>query len=221
MDFCSFNVQHCLEALTVEQRDLFFNSKMKLNFEKGEVIIKQGFSSSHILFMEDGLAKLDVENDGRNITIKLIPSQTFIGLMCSFVNKSVDFSAVALLPSKVSLIEREVIESFILNNSEFALRLIKHISFSTNELIHDITRLRQKNIEGAVALLLLEFVEIFKNNTFQLPVTRVEIAKMIGYSKESVINTLSAFNRDGLIDISGKFIKIIAEKRLKQIANYS
>jgi CRP-like cAMP-binding protein len=40
---------------------------------------------------------------------------------------------------------------------------------------------------------------------------------MLGYSKESVINTLSKFNREGIISIQDKKIQILDKKRLIQI----
>jgi len=45
------------------------------------------------------------------------------------------------------------------------------------------------------------------------------MANIIGYSKESVINTLSKFKRDGLIEITGHEVKILNREMMQQISN--
>ncbi|MDO9594974.1 MAG: helix-turn-helix domain-containing protein, partial [Lutibacter sp.] len=65
---------------------------------------------------------------------------------------------------------------------------------------------------------LLEFVEIYNSKTFTLPVVRKELADMLGYSKESVINTLSKFNREGIINVSDRKIEILDISKLEQIS---
>jgi CRP-like cAMP-binding protein len=41
---------------------------------------------------------------------------------------------------------------------------------------------------------------------------------MLGYSKESVINTLSKFNREGIINVSDRKIEILDVPKLEQIS---
>jgi CRP-like cAMP-binding protein len=51
-----------------------------------------------------------------------------------------------------------------------------------------------------------------------LPVVRKELADMLGYSKESVINTLSKFNKEGILNVIDRKIEILDLKKLKQIS---
>jgi len=44
------------------------------------------------------------------------------------------------------------------------------------------------------------------------------LASIIGYSKESVINTLSHFNKDNIIRINEKNVSILDSKRLTLIS---
>ncbi len=48
--------------------------------------------------------------------------------------------------------------------------------------------------------------------------TRQELANLLGYSKESVINTLSKFNREGIIKVSDRKIELINYEKLQQIS---
>jgi CRP-like cAMP-binding protein len=47
---------------------------------------------------------------------------------------------------------------------------------------------------------------------------RQELANVLGYSKESVINTLSKFNKDNIINVSDKKIEILDMEKLIQIS---
>ncbi|MBN1989941.1 MAG: Crp/Fnr family transcriptional regulator [Bacteroidales bacterium] len=211
-------VEQCFKALSREQADLLVNSSTVLVYKKGETIIKQGMLASNVLFLEKGLVKLNVDSDGQTSTIKLVTSNTFIGIMCAFANKTVDFSAVALVDSTVRQFDKSRFEEAIQSNSQFSLLLIKLMSLMTNDMVHDLTRLSRKNVDGAIALFLLELARIFGSNRFELPLSRIEIAEVIGCSKESVTNSLSLFKRDSLIDIDGKNVELLDAGKLQVIA---
>ena len=210
--------EQCLEILTDEEKVELLNSRTEIEFEAGETIIKRGFAASNILFLEEGLAKLDIISDGRISTVDLVTPKSFIGIICTFACQNFDFSAVALEKSKITSIDIHLIEKFIHLNGDFAYHLMKHMSVITNHLVHRISRFIHKNIEGAISILLLDFSEIYQSDVFILPVKRKEIAHMLGYSKESVINTLSKFNKEGILHVHEKRIEILDKKRLQYIA---
>lgn len=209
---------YCFEVLSVQEKLILENGTTLLHFEKGETIVKEGYAASHVFLLESGMAKLDVLNDGRRQTVKILPPHSFIGIVCSFAGKNMEFSSVALSPSVVHLIDRDAMEELVKNNGEFACRLIKHMSFLSNEMIHSLTRFHSKNVDGALAILLLDMLRIFNHNEFKLPLTRKEMAEIIGYSKESVIHALSRYNREGIIVVNEKNIQILDEERLLLIS---
>jgi CRP-like cAMP-binding protein len=124
------------------------------------------------------------------------------------------------MKTNVSFIPMQLFEKFIKENGDFALGLIKHISGVSNGIFHRITSLSQKNIEGALAIILLDFARIYKSSSYKLPVGRSGFAKILGYSKESVINTLSKYNRDGVIKVDDRKIEILDINKLEQISKF-
>lgn len=92
------------------------------------------------------------------------------------------------------------------------------MSIVTNSLVRNISRFSHKNIDGSLSILLLEFSDIYKSDSFVLPVKRDEMAQMLGYSKESVINTLSKFNKENIIIVQDKKITILDKNKLNNIA---
>ena len=195
IDFDFLDAKECLNILSDEEKKELVDNKTDLVFEAGETIIKRGILVSNILYLNEGLVKLEVVNDNKLSTIGLIQSHSFIGIICCFAFKKYDFTVTAIERTNVSFIDINIFEKFIKTNGEFALNLIRHMSGITNRLFHRITALSQKNIEGALSILLLDFYDIYRSKDFTLPVTRQELAHFLGYSKESVINTLSKFTK--------------------------
>ncbi|WP_298370073.1 Crp/Fnr family transcriptional regulator [uncultured Lutibacter sp.] len=208
----------CLNKLTNDEKNELVKNKVDVEFEPGETIIKRGLEVNNILYLNEGLVKLEIINDGEPYTVGLVESHSFIGIICCFAFENFDFTATALEKTKVSFINKNIFEGFIKNNGDFALNLIKHMSGVSNGIFHRITTLSQKNIDGALSIILLDFAKIYKSNSFVIPMVRKELANMLGYSKESVINTLSKFNKEKIIKVSDRNIEILDPKKLQQIS---
>lgn len=204
--------------LAPQQRELVMNQSSLVHFRKNETILKQGFIAGHVLFLEEGMAKLSVEDEQKSTVLKIVPQGSFLGLMCSFVKGTLDFTATAIKDSNVRLIDRGIIEQLIRENGDLALALVQKMSLDTNKMIHDLVHLSHKNVDGSVCTVLSQLAGIFKSQSFQIPLSRIELANIVGYSKESVINSLSSLHRDKVIAVSGKNIEILDMKRLEMIA---
>lgn len=134
----------------------------------------------------------------------MIAPNYFIGIVCTFASHNINFSSVAIEKTKISIFDIRLFEKMIRQNGEFAYRIIQHMSIVTNCLVKNISRFSHKNINGSLSILLLEFSEISKSNSFILPIKRDEMAQMLGYSKEIIINTLSKFNKEGILIVQDK-----------------
>ncbi len=208
------------EIVTEEERGQIMSSSELVSFRKGETVIKQGTAAGQIYFLESGMVKLMSEHHNRMTAFKILADNSFVGLMCSFAQRTFDFTAITITPSLVRIIERDLIERIIRNNGEFAMHVVEIMSVTTNKIVRDLIGLSHKHAEGAISTLLLELAEIFDSNSYRLPFSRVELADTAGYSKESVINCLSSLQRDGIISVSGKSVVIKDPERLQSIARH-
>ena len=217
-NFDFLDAKECLNHLTKDEVDELIAHKTDIEFEAGETIIKRGLAVNNILFLNAGLVKLEIINDGKPCTVGLVDSHSFIGIICCFAFENFDFTATALEKTNVSFIKKTAFEKFIKNNGDFALNLIKHMSGVSNGLFHRLTTLSQKNIDGALSIILLDFSRIYKSDNYSIPMVRKDLANMLGYSKESVINTLSKFNKENIINVSDRKIEILDKTKLEQIS---
>jgi len=60
--------------------------------------------------------------------------------------------------------------------------------------------------------------EKFKNNEFELPLSRKDLAELSGMSQETVIRLLKKFSDDNLILLEGKNVKVIDYTKLQKIS---
>jgi CRP/FNR family transcriptional regulator len=107
-------------------------------------------------------------------------------------------------------------------NGRFATGMMQKVNKATDRIILDFLEVKQRRLFGRIAYILLYFSKsIFKNTTFELPVSRKEIAEYIGMTVENVIRTLSDLRKDGIIKIYGPVIEISDMERLERISELS
>ena len=58
-----------------------------------------------------------------------------------------------------------------------------------------------------------------ENNILQISLTREEIANLVGTATESVIRLLSEFKSEKIIELDGRRIRILDEKKIIKIGN--
>jgi CRP/FNR family transcriptional regulator len=119
------------------------------------------------------------------------------------------------------MVKLEYIKELFLKNGGFAMGLLTKISRINDKIISQTLDIRQKNLIGRVAFVLLYFTnEIYKSRVFDLPVSRKEIADYIGMSTANVIRTLSDFKKDGIIRVFGKTIEVVDAEKLESISKH-
>jgi CRP-like cAMP-binding protein len=70
-----------------------------------------------------------------------------------------------------------------------------------------------------MADLLISFSnEVFMSREFVLVLSRHELAELTNMATENVVRTLKEFNNKGLIELSGKRIKILDFEKLNELS---
>jgi CRP/FNR family transcriptional regulator len=211
----------CFEELTERQIELVNKHKVEVQFNRGEIICKQGTFASHIIYLKEGLAKVYLENKPRNLVLKISPAGNLIGLPSIYDGNNIFlYSAATYSDSLVEMIEINVFKQLIRENAKFAYRVINVLNENTVQIYGRFFCLTNKQLHGRVADILLCLANrIFKSVEFNLPLSRSDLAELTNMSTESVIRVLKDFNEDGLIKITGKSIKILNFDMLSRISD--
>jgi len=210
----------CFANLQPEEIELVKDSKIQVQFIKGENLTKQGAFASSVLYVVEGLVRQYVIGDAnRNFNLRIIQSGEFIGLSAAFSRQTYDYSTVALKDTLVCLIEKDAISGLIKSNGNFGYGLIKRVFENDSSMYDTIRSVMYKQMHGRLADVLLYLDTIHYNNESVFGfLSRTDIADFAGLSTESTVKLLKEYERDGLIKLINKDIKIVGRDALIEIS---
>lgn len=196
------------------------NHKEEHSFRKGEIINHEGEKITDFKYLKSGLVKLYRRTTtGEEQVITITRPFEFVSNMSIFSEERYKYSVAAVEDSVICVVKLDFIKDLFLKNGGFAMGLVTKISKINDKIIMQTLDIRQKNLVGRVAYVLLYFTkEIYNSMVFDLPVSRKEIADYIGMSTANVIRTLSDFKKDGIIKVFGKTIEIVDINKLEVIS---
>jgi CRP/FNR family transcriptional regulator len=192
-------------------------TKVQIKFRKGETICKQGAISSYIMLLTEGHVKAYLEGImDRTYNLAIIKAFDLIAISSLYGKGYYHFSATALTPATLYLIDKEIFTDILKNNSVFASHVMKYFCENFELAFHRLSTLAFKQSLGRVAEVLIYLSEeIFEDNLIQPTITRKDIAELAGISTENAVRILSELKNDNIINIHSRGIEILNPSLLK------
>lgn len=218
--YCSFK-SRAVETLTDEELTLMTENCAEVKCKPGEHIIKEGTLSSHIAYLKSGLAKIHMTGPrGDDQILKIASQGAYIGIQTILTDKIHRYSASALKESMVCYINIDLFKELLKRNSQFAFEMIIYLCTDEISYFERFVNLSQKNVNGRLADALLYFSQtINKSNEFTLPLSRNDLAALIGARRESIARSLKDFSDGGIIKTNGKHVQIKNKNILEKISD--
>ncbi|MBI4647160.1 MAG: Crp/Fnr family transcriptional regulator [Bacteroidia bacterium] len=209
-----------LQFITEKDFEKIERTSVNLKFKKNEIILKQGNKPTHIAFMQSGVVKFNYENElNKNIILSLVAAPKILGGANLFYKDNNLFSIIAVEDCEIILIDSNVLLDLLRNNGKFAVALFQVASDMFKKSILNFISLANKQKEGRIADIILYLSEnVYHSNSFNLSLTRKELAEFACCSPENVIMTLSKWQTEKIIDMSKKHFEIINIEKLKHIS---
>lgn len=209
----------CFNSLTEDELGLIDRNKTEIRYAKGETIIKQGTKATNILYLREGLVKLNMNNGENNLIINIKSENHFIATENLYGVEYHPYSVTALLDCVVCFLDLDDIQYLLKQNVEFASEIYRVINANIVLTYDRLFSLTQKQLHGRFAdILLCLSSKIFKSTKFELPLSRKDLAALTGMAPESVIRIIKDFKNDKLIATNGKGIEILNMEMLKKIS---
>ncbi|MGV8093310.1 MAG: Crp/Fnr family transcriptional regulator [Mangrovibacterium sp.] len=209
-----------LQFISEKDFDKLEKTSVKLNFRKGETILKQGSLPTHIAYLESGIVKFNYENEvSKNLILTIVSAPKILGGANLFYKDNNLFSIIAVEDCDVVMIDAKILENVLSENSRFAMMLFRTASEMFKKAVINFVSLAHKQKEGRIADIILYLVqEVYHSQSFYLSLTRKELAEFAGCSTENVIMTLSRWQNEGIISVNGREMKVSDIDRLKYIS---
>lgn len=195
-----------------------------IHIEKNGIIIHESDPVTGIFILNKGKAKVVSHFQTKEERIlRLACSQTIIGHRGLF-KKNYPISAVALTACDISFIPVNLFFQLYKTNPAFSRFMLEFLVHELQESEEQQFILTIDNVRKRIAYCLVKLVRTFgyeSKTSKQLVFTlsRKDIAILGNTTYESVIRTLSAFEKEKLIKCEGKNIVILDERKLQAMVS--
>ncbi len=221
-----FSCDHCFlnrfasAYLNEEDRKHICDNANQLHFNKGEMILKQGATSTSIGFLHKGIVKFTYQRDAKKIYIMTVVSgPKIIGQANLFFKEKNIFSIVAVEDCDICFLDSRKVLGELEHHGKFLLSLVERSSDMFQSSIFNFISLAHNHVHGRIAdILIFLWENVYRNSEYEFTLTRKEISEFAARSHENVISVLSTYNKEGLIGFEGRKIIIKDLNKLKEIS---
>jgi len=129
------------------------------------------------------------------------------------------FSASALTNATLCILDKIALKNIISRNHDFLLHITQRAFESENRLIEVINNISHKQMRGklASALNYLANESVFAQDITKY-ISRQDLANFSGITVENTVMLLKEFERDNILELDGKSVKILNKEMLFQIS---
>ena len=208
-------------SLTEEELMILNKDRYSVRFNKNEVILKQGTKANYLVSIIEGFAKMYIEGDhGRNLVLDFINSTKVLGGTGAQVEGRHKYSVLAIRETLVCFIDLDNFKKVFASSPAFAEQYLIHCSGNYLAALDRMVGISQKQMHGRMADALIYLSEqVYKNMLIGEEISRQDIAEYTSMSKDSAIRVLKEFERDQIIELEGRKIKILKSVKLHEIAD--
>lgn len=223
IEICIEGASSIFRGLNQAEKEILDRHHMVSDFTKGETIINLGSKPKGLVCLAAGKAKIfRIGAGNREQIIKMMKPLNFIGYRSLFSDNPYPFSAVAIEESATVIFEKHALTGILKQNPDLAFRFIKVISddllYSNNRMIS----LTQKHVRGRIAESLLLLRDTYgveaDGRTLRIMLSREDLAHLSNMTTSNAIRTLSGLAAEKILEIEGRKILILDDKKLEAIS---
>jgi CRP-like cAMP-binding protein len=193
------------------------------DLRRSTILFSQNQPPDSLYFLEEGLVKLTRTNEvGKRIILSVRGPGDLVGEeVLADPPQGFYTEAEVLTNAVVSQIPRETLRQAFAENN-LALPLINYILQRRNALAVKIELLCLNDVEYRILHYLAELSSLVRpsegSNEYQIPITQLELADLIGATRETTSTTLNQLERRGLIKLSRRMLVVSSPDRLQAVA---
>jgi CRP/FNR family cyclic AMP-dependent transcriptional regulator len=169
---------------------------------RGDVVLREGENTSAIYFILNGALKVLVsDTEGREVIITILGSGEMFGEMGAIDDNPRSATVIATQASDLVVVSKSDFQHVMLNNFEISLFIMRGLAKRLRIADRKIESLALMDVYGRVARLLLDLAEEKDGQRIiHSRITKQDIAKMIGASREMVSRVMKDLQQQGLME---------------------
>jgi CRP/FNR family transcriptional regulator, cyclic AMP receptor protein len=201
--------------LTASQAESVAEAVVKSRFKRGEPIVEQGKKSNSLAIILTGRARVvTTDARGREVILATMQPGDYIGEMSLIDNEPHSATVRAEVQTDVLVLGRLEFARCLPENSSMAYAVMKGLVQRLRHADRKIESLALMDVYGRVARALLEFaiVDDQGNAVIREKVSRQDLAKMVGASREMVSRVMKDLEERGFIETRSDGSMVVKER---------
>jgi CRP/FNR family transcriptional regulator len=193
---------------------------VKRYFTKGELVFFEGDRGNGFYIVIDGLIKIfKLAPDGKEQILHIIgPGEPF-GEVAVFAGRSFPANAEALADSHLLFFPRDDFVGLISRNPSLALKMLAVLSMRLRQFAVQVESLSLKEVPGRLASYLLLLADEQEGpEGAVLPISKRQLASLLGTIPETLSRIFAKMAGQGLIAVSGRNIRILNRAGLEDLS---
>jgi CRP/FNR family cyclic AMP-dependent transcriptional regulator len=201
--------------LTASQAEAVSTAVVKARFKRGESIVEQGKKSNALSIILTGRARvMTTDSRGREVILATMHPGDYIGEMSLIDNEPHSATVRAEIQIDVLVLGRLEFAKCLSENSSMAYAVMKGLVQRLRHADSKIESLALMDVYGRVAKALLEFSipDAQGNAIIRDKVSRQDLAKMVGASREMVSRVMKDLEERGFIETRSDGSMLVKER---------
>ena len=202
-------------TLTQAQAESVADSVVKRRFKRGECIVEQGKKSNCLAIVLTGRARVvTTDTRGREVILATMNPGDYVGEMSLIDNQPHSATVRAEVQTDVLILGRTEFARCLPENTSMAYAVMRGVVQRLRHADRKIESLALMDVYGRVARALLEFAQPDKDGVLTIKdrVSRQDVAKMIGASREMVSRVMKDLEERGVIETLENGSVVIKER---------
>ena len=202
-------------TLTQAQAESVSEAVVKRRYKRGEEIVEQGKKSNFLAIVLTGRARVITQDSrGREVILATMNPGDYVGEMSLIDNQPHSATVRAEVQTDVLILGRAEFARCLPENTSMAYAVMKGLVQRLRQADRKIESLALMDVYGRVARALLEFARPDKDGQLVIRerVSRQDVAKMIGASREMVSRVMKDLEDRGFIESAEDGSTIIKER---------
>lgn len=198
----------------------------KRPYQRGDTLFRAGEPLISLYAVRSGSLKSYILNDSGEMQITAFHLPGDLIGFSSISEQSYQGFSEALETSMVCEIPYENLELLSGQVPSLRRQIMRLMSEEINTDKRMLSLVTSRNAEARVATFLLELSSRFhkrglSSTEYRLSMTRAEIGNYLGLTVETVSRLLGKFQKESLIEVDGRFVKLLQINRINEIAGLS
>jgi CRP/FNR family transcriptional regulator len=208
-------------ALEDEDLALLDQHKRTRVYGVADVLFTEGEGCSGIHCIEAGSAALrKIDADGNSVLVHLAHAGETVGYRSYLSGEPHDTTCEIVAPAKICFIPGAVVRRLIDHNPALGMQFLVHAVRDVREAQDNYLRAATGSVRARLIHLLFTLKERYSEEQddgsllIHLPLSRQDMAAMVGTRPETISRTIRKMEQDGAADFDGRTVRIADPGRL-------